>query len=435
MYRNLNSELIKWKNKETRKPLLIKGIRQCGKTYLMQYFGDENYSDVAYFTFENNDALHEVFEVDFDISRIIGELGILRGKVIQTDTLIIFDEIQECNKALTSLKYFAEYGTKYDVICAGSLLGVSLSKPLSFPVGKVEFLTLYPLSFMEFLLANGEDLMVDAINNQNANKPVPNSYVNKLENYLKQYYIVGGMPEAVDTWVRTKNIEEIDNIQKNILSSYELDFAKHAPSKDFTKLTAIWRSIPNQLGKENKKFIFSQVKEGLRAKDLEDSLEWLISAGLVYKVPKIEKPNIPISAYADQTYFKLYVADVGLLRNMAKVSPKVIMTSNSDYKEFKGALTENYVVGELVNIKNDNVYFWRSGNKAEVDLIFQNDDLIIPMEVKSEKNDRAKSLSVYINKYSPEIALKATMKNTADNNIPLYLIWRIQEKIKALRTS
>ena len=431
MKRHLMSGLIKWKNSEKRKPLLIRGVRQCGKTWLLREFGKVNYQDVAYFNFEGNDALGDRFGNDLDVARIINELGVLRNTVIQPGkTLIIFDEIQFCNRALTSLKYFCEEAPEYHVVCAGSLLGVALSKPLSFPVGKVELLTLLPMSFHEFLLANNEDMLCEHLQSLRPDEKIPKMFADKLENYLRDYYITGGMPEVVHTWLRTKDIAELEIIQQKILDSYELDFAKHAPSKDFPKLSAIWRSIPQQLSKESSKFIFSRVKQGWRGKDLEGALEWLITAGLVHKVTKIEKPFVPLSAYADHTYFKLYLSDIGLLRRMSNVSAEYIMQKSDIYKDFKGAMVENYVLCELVNRYKTEQYYWKSGNIAEVDFIVYHNTRVVPVEVKSERNNKSKSLAEYRKKYNPEVSVKTSMSNVTYGevrHIPLYLLWLIDK--------
>ena len=431
MKRILMDKMKRWKDNERRKPLIIKGVRQCGKTWLLQEFGAAFYDDVAYFNFEGNDALGDRFERDLDATRIITELGILRQKAIQPDkTLIIFDEIQFCNRALTALKYFYENAPEYHIICAGSLLGIALSKPLSFPVGKVELMTLYPMSFFEFLLANGEDMLCEYLQALKPDEKVSDLFADKLENYLRNYYITGGMPEVVDTWIRTKDIAQVEAVQQQILDNYQLDFAKHAPSKDFPKLAAIWRSIPQQLSKENSKFIFSQVKKGWRAKDLEDALEWLISAGLVYKVTKIEKPSVPLSAYADQTFFKLYLSDVGLLRKLANLAAGHILQKNDEFKEFKGAMTENYVLCEMTNLFESDWFYWKSDNTAEVDFVLQHDTYIIPIEVKSERNNKAKSLAEYRKKYNPKISVKTSMNNVAGaevRQIPLYLLWQMKK--------
>ncbi|HEY0826838.1 MAG TPA: ATP-binding protein, partial [Bacilli bacterium] len=384
MKRSLSSQLIAWKNNRDRKPLIIKGVRQCGKTYLLKDFGETHYEDIAYFNFEGNSSLQARFEVDLDVRRIITELGIMRNMAIKPQlTLIIFDEIQFCNKALTSLKYFCENAPEYHIVCAGSLLGIALSKPLSFPVGKVDFLTLRPMNFYEFLLAHGEAMLCDYLEQLSPVHKVSELFVEKLESYLKHYYITGGMPEVVDKWIRTKDVSEIEIVQQKILDSYELDFAKHAPAKDFPKLSAIWRSIPEQLAKENSKFIFSQVRQGLRAKDLEDALEWLLSAGLAYKVMKIEKPFLPLSSYADHTFFKLYMVDIGLLRKISNLPAQAILEKNERFKEFKGALAENYVLCELVNLQESTPFYWKSGNTAEVDFVTQVHMDIVPIEVKS----------------------------------------------------
>jgi len=424
-------ELEKWKNSEKRKPLLIKGVRQCGKTWLLKEFGNTFYEDVAYFNFEGNDALSNLFENDLDISRIIIELGVLRRKTITPEkTLIILDEIQFCNRALTSLKYFCEDSPEYHVICAGSLLGVALSKPLSFPVGKVDLQTLYPMDFHEFLLANKEEELCDYLNTIKATEKISKIFSNKLESYLRNYYITGGMPEVVSIWLSTNDVEQVEIVLKKILDSYELDFAKHAPVNDFPKLSAIWRSIPQQLSKESNKFIFSQVKKGWRGRDLEDALGWLISAGLVYKVTKIERPFIPLSAYADQAHFKLYLSDIGLLRKMANVTPDFILNKSELFKDFKGAMAENFVLCELIRQNSYEQYYWKSDNIAEVDFVIEHNMNIIPIEVKAEHNSKSKSLAVYRSKYNPAISVKTSMSSLSYGEIrqiPLYLLWQLKK--------
>ena len=427
MKRTLIHELLVWKEKENRKPLILKGVRQCGKTYLLKDFGNRYYDNVAYFNFEETDSLISVFEKDYDTKRIILELELFLGKSIKPgSTLIILDEIQECGRALTAMKYFCENAPEYHIVCAGSLLGIALQQQLSFPVGKVDFLTLYPMSFSEFLRACGSETLADYVNTFRKGDTVPEPIGAKLTTFLRQYYITGGMPEVVSTWQKTNNIEEVERVQQNIINSYELDFAKHAPTKDFPKLTAIWRSIPEQLAKENTKFIFSHVKKGWRSKDLEEALEWLIAAGLVYKVCKIEKPFIPLSSYADDTSFKLYMADIGILRKLSKLPYEVILDATPNYKEFKGSLAENYVLCELVKSVDETLYYWSSGNTAEVDFILQSGSEIVPVEVKSERNVKARSLAEYRKKYTPKYSVKTSMKNETNGeevlNIPLYLI-------------
>ncbi len=431
MERTLIDKLVEWKNKASRKPLILKGVRQCGKTYLLKQFGKRYYEDTAYFNFEETEALKAVFEKDYDTKRIVFELGLHCGKTIQPGTtLLFFDEIQECGRAITAMKYFCENAPEYHIVCAGSLLGIALQKQLSFPVGKVDFLTLYPMSFFEYLRAGDEEAVANYIEQYKKGDTLPAVVSEKLELLLKQYYVTGGMPEVVETWFRTKSIEQVETVQQAIINSYELDFAKHAPAKDFPKLSAIWRSIPEQLAKENTKFIFSHVKKGWRSKDLEDALEWLIGAGLVYKVCKIEKPYIPLSSYADDTAFKLYMSDVGILRKLSKLPYEVVLDATPHYREFKGSMTENYVLCELIQSVDDTAYYWSSGNTAEVDFIIQSGADIVPIEVKSEKNVKARSLAEYRKKYEPKYAVKTSMKNDTGGeevlNIPLYMISRLE---------
>ncbi len=434
MERTLISELKAWKEKRKRKPLILKGVRQCGKTYLLKEFGKQCFAHTAYFNFEASSALAKVFEKDYDTKRIIFELGLSNGKSIDPEnTLIILDEIQECGRAITAMKYFCENAPEYHIVCAGSLLGIALQKNLSFPVGKVDFLTLYPMSFSEFVRASEGDMLADFVEQYQKGAAVPSVVSEKLAFLLKQYYVTGGMPEVVDTWCSTRSMEEVEAVQQAIINSYELDFAKHAPPKDFPKLSAIWRSIPEQLSKENTKFIFSHVKKGWRAKDLEDALEWLIGAGLVYKVCKIEKPYIPLSSYADDSSFKLYMADVGILRKLSKLPYEVVLDATPAYREFKGSMTENYVLCELLKAGTEKAYYWSSGNTAEVDFIVQSGAHIVPIEVKSEKNVKARSLAEYRKKYEPKCAVKTSMREETTGtevlNIPLYLISSMERQI------
>ena len=431
MKRFVLDKLIKWKNSINRKPLILKGVRQCGKTYILKEFGNLKYENVAYFNFEQNKLLSKIFETDFDVDRIILELTAISNiKIEKNSTLIIFDEIQECSNALTSLKYFCENGKDYHVACAGSLLGIALHSNVSFPVGKVDFINLYPMSFSEFLIATNNEGLFEYLKSFKSNT-IPEIIAAKLEELLKQYLVIGGMPEVVNSWITSNDFELVNKIQQDIIYSYELDFAKHADIKEFPKLTAIWTSIPNQLAKPNKKFIFSQVKKGYRAKDLEDSLEWLIDAGLIFKVPLVEKPNIPLSSYADNSYFKIYLCDVGLMRKMANISEDVIFNLTNIYSEFKGALAENFVLNELIKMFEQKIYYWNSGNEAEVDFLIQIKASIIPIEVKSEKNVRAKSLGLYINKYNPKYALKVSLLNNVGGNnvynLPLYYLSKIND--------
>lgn len=436
MERFIMKDLIKWKNRKDRKPLVIKGVRQCGKTYILKQFGEENYEDTAYFNFEGNPALAARFEQDLDPKRIIMELGVLIGrKINQHKTLIIFDEIQFCNAALTSLKYFYEQTPEYHIVCAGSLIGITLSKSLSFPVGKVDFLTLRPMSFPEFIIANDEEMLFEYIRNLNTQDQIPQMFADKLITLYKTYLITGGMPEVVAKWMETEDISEVERIQDVILNAYELDFAKHAPVSDIPKLSLIWKSIPDQLSKESGKFVYGHVKPGARAKDLEDALQWLINAGMVYKVLKIEKPAMPLSAYSDPSYFKLYLADTGLLRRMSRLPASSIFKDSALYTEFKGAMTENFVLNELINLHGEVPFYWKSGNTAEVDFIVQLEERIFPIEVKASTNVKSRSLGVYREKYKPEISIRSSLKDFKPDegllNIPLYLIWNVEKFVNS----
>lgn len=431
MKRDIMQQLLEWKDAKDRKPLVLEGVRQCGKTYILEEFGRENYEDVAKFNFEETSSLSDLFEQDFDTKRILFELGLLHGRTIQPGkTLVILDEIQACGRALTSLKYFCENAREYHIACAGSLLGLAIHGNQSFPVGKVDIRKMYPMSFYEFLDATGEAALAEHLRGIGLGNRLSEPVSAKLQTALRQYYVVGGMPEVVAAWCESGSIEKVEAVQQQILGSYELDMVKHAPAKDYPKLSAIWASVPQQLAKPNSKFIFSQVKKGWRAKDLEDALQWLVSAGLVYKVCRIEKPFLPLSSYADATCFKLYLSDVGLLRRLAKLPAQVVLDSSPIYTEFKGAMTENYVLGELVKHIDDTAYYWCSGNKAEVDFIIQVGADIVPIEVKSEANVKARSLAEYRKKYEPQISVKTSMKpNLSEGgawNIPLYMIGSLE---------
>ena len=427
MKRDITQELLAWKEQPNRKPLVLKGVRQCGKTYILKEFGREHYADVAYFNFEETRSLSSLFEQDYDVKRILFELGLYLGRTIAPgNTLIILDEIQECPRAITALKYFCENAPEYHVACAGSLLGLAIHENQSFPVGKVDIRTLYPMSFYEFLSATGNEALADYLTRFQPGASVSELIGGKLCTALKQYYVVGGMPEAVSVWCETGDLEKVEAIQQDILASYELDFAKHAPPSEFPKLSAIWASVPQQLAKPNSKFIFSHVKKGWRSKDLEDALQWLIRAGLVYQVCKVEKPFMPLSSYADATSFKLYLCDVGLLRRLARLPAQVVLDSSGIYTEFKGVMTENYVLGELVKHVDATPYYWVSGNSAEVDFIVQCGAHIVPIEVKAESNVKARSLAEYRKKYAPPVSVKTSMLDEVSGSevrlIPLYLI-------------
>lgn len=435
-------QLVEWKDADDRKPLLLTGVRQCGKTYVCKEFGEKYFEDVAYFYFEGNKGLISVFEYDFNVDRIIDELGnVIRGKeIIPGKTLVIFDEIQACSNAITSLKYFCENKRELHIVCAGSLLGVAIKRNnISFPVGKVDRLQMYPLTFAEFLRADGEQTIYEGAQKYPVNCELTELYTTKLEKELKYYYIVGGMPEVVAKWVETHNFEKIEKLQDNILQDYSNDFAKHAPKSDIPKLGWIWDSIPKQLAKDNNKFVFSHVKEGKRSNELEDALEWLVDAGLVHKLELVLNPELPLSFCSDATFFKVYMSDVGLLRRKSGVSHRTIMEDSDLYKNFKGAFTENFVLNELIK-QGIHPYFWRSGNTAELDFLFEYEDSIIPVEAKAEIHTRAKSYRQYCKKYHPKIGFKFSMKNVGEHevektktySVPLYLIWRIKEYLKIM---
>ncbi|MDR3294274.1 MAG: AAA family ATPase [Clostridiales Family XIII bacterium] len=426
MKRLMMDELIQWRNKENRKPLILQGVRQCGKTYLLKEFGERFYEDVAYYKFDTDKQIAQVFEKNLYPHRIMEDLSLQREKTIRPGkTLVIFDEAQACYAALTSLKYFQEEAPEYHVIAAGSLLGVAKPQPpYSFPVGKVDMLTLFPMSFKEFLIANGREMLVRRMDEGGDYS----GFSAMLKEYLERYYIIGGMPEAVRDWVENKDIERVDEILARILDGYEADVSKHAPRGDFPKISAIWNSIPKQLAKENQKFIFSQVKSSWRAKDLEDALWWLARAGMVYKLELVKTPLMPLKAYADATHFKLFACDVGLMRKLAGVAPAVIMDNTGNYTSFKGSMTENYAFCELKNIYGS-IYYWRSDNSAEVDFLVQDEADVVPVEVKSSKAKSAQSLSQYCKKYKPGKSLLTSLEQKS-GTLPLYALWTIKNWLK-----
>ncbi len=433
--RLIYEKLLAWKQRENRKPLILQGVRQCGKTYILKEFGKEHYHDTAYINFEENPQAAKLFEKDLDPHRILMELGVLLGQKLRPlETLILFDEVQFSPDTLTALKYFHEKTPGYHIICAGSLLGVTLAKPKSFPVGKVEFLTLYPLTFKEFLITHGESDLIEYLQQADVKTPVPEIFDSKLKTYLSTFYITGGMPEVVASWIENRDITRVETIQDAILAAYQLDFARHAPSVDFPKLSRLWESIPAQLARENRKFMYSAVKKGARAKDFENALRWLTGAGMAHRVQKIDKPGIPLSAYADEGYFKLYMSDVGLLRRTAGVPASAFLNSSSLFQEFKGALVENYVLTELIASRGEMPCYWKSGNTAEVDFVVQTENGIIPLEVKSSENVKSRSLRVYRDRYSPPLSVRASLRNLRKDgsllNVPLYMLWNFDALIR-----
>ncbi len=437
MKRFIYDTLLKWKDSGDRKPVIIEGIRQCGKTWIVKHFGEAEFKDIAYFNFEYDDRLQKIFEGDLNVSRIIKDLGIMRNKSIRPGTtILILDEIQICPRAITSLKYFCENLPELHVAAAGSLLGVAIAqmgKNVSFPVGKVQMLKMYPLNFPEFLLAKDEELLYEYLNNLSPDEAISAAFTGKLEEAYREYLITGGLPEVVNSWINNHDIGIVETIQSEILNNYEKDFVKYASVSEFPKLTLIWKAIPAQLAKDNQKFIFAHVKKGLRARDLEDSLQWLISAGLIYKVEKIGRPYIPVTTYADITFFKIYFSDVGLLRRMSKFPAEVVLDTSPLTADMRGILTENFVLTELVASDFQRPFFWKSGGIAEVDYIIQEGVDVVPLEVKSARKTRSRSLAEYRKKYSPRIAVRTSRNNIARHSdeygevleIPLYLIWRL----------
>ncbi len=425
MKRFILEELIKWKESKYRKPLILKGARQIGKTYILQQFGKENYEGVAYFNFDHDEDLYNLFNNTKDPKRILEQLSFIYGKaIIPGKTLIIFDEIQECPNALNSLKYFQEEANEYHIVCAGSLLGIRLSHT-SFPVGKVEFLNMYPMTFSEFLIADNCNNLVEYMKSIRSVENIPNIFFNQLEEKLKAYFIIGGMPEVVKLWVNEKNIELVNNVQEDILKAYESDFSKHTNNSEANKISLIWNNIPSQLAKENKKFLYQTIKEGARAREYETALNWLNDSNLIYKIYNVTKPDFPLKAYNDLSSFKIYISDVGLLRRMANLDSRIVVEGDKLFEEFKGAFTENYVLNMLTTTL-DNVPNYYTFDRHEIDFIIQYKNEIIPIEVKSNRTTNNISLTRYNEKNSNKIAIRFSMNNLAKNdkvlNIPLFLI-------------
>ena len=423
--REIMDSLIRWKESESHKPLIIQGARQIGKTWIMKKFGELHFDYVAYFNFDASEELCREFDNTKDPSRLLGILRLYTDQPLEAGrTLIIFDEIQESNKALNSLKYFYEDAPEYHIIAAGSLLGVSLSHGDSFPVGKVDFLKMYPVTFKEFLYVDNYQiyLFLDGITSIES---LPEIVMSKLSESFRRYQVCGGMPAATTAMLENKGIEEISIIQNSILTAFSLDFAKHAPSRDLPRISAIWNSIPSQLSRENRKFLYKLVKPGARAREYEDGLLWLQHAGLLHKVFCVTKPGLPITAYDDLTAFKIYLCDVGLLRSLAGLPAEIFVTDNPLFSEFKGALTENIILQSLVAKFEVLPRYWASTGTAEVDFLLQFGVLLLPIEVKSGENLNAKSLKVYTDSFKPEIAIRFSMKNLKKDgnilNIPLFL--------------
>jgi len=435
MYREKIKELTQWKLSGNRKPLIILGARQVGKTWLIQEFGKQQYKQTVYINFEKMKVVQNLFEEDFDVQRILTALSVFaRPTINPDDTLIIFDEIQSAVGGLTALKYFQEDAPEYHIIAAGSLLGVNLHQGVSFPVGKVDFLYLKPLSFIEFLKALDEERLADLLENRthelgaaNPDWKIVTIFKEKLLGYLRYYLFLGGMPEVVSHFAVNRDFRAARLLQRKILTSYQNDFSKHAPKEIVPRINMVWKSIPSQLSKENKKFIYGVIKEGARAKEFELAIQWLLDCGLLHQCFRISKPDMPLSAYQDLSAFKLYHNDVGLLGAMAKLPLKTILDGNAIFTEFKGSLTENFVIQQLLLNEENDIYYWTNENStAEVDFVVQNEEEIIPIEVKSGTSTKAVSFKFFCEKYKPKKAIRTSLNDYKQEewmiNLPLYAI-------------
>ena len=429
MYRIAIEKLYKWKNSKRRKPLIIEGARQVGKTWLMKEFGKQAYADTVYINFDSNSRMADLFSADLDTDRLIMGLELYAGhKINPENTLLIFDEVQEVPRALASLKYFYENAPQYHIVCAGSLLGIALHQGTSFPVGKVDFLKLYPLSFSEFLMATGNERFAELLKNQDYE--MITSFKQTYIDALKHYYFVGGMPEAVQSFAESKDFNEVRAIQKRILAAYEQDFSKHAPNEIVPKIRMLWNSIPSQLARENKKFIYGLVREGGRAREYETAIMWLSDCGLVHKVSRVNAAGIPLKAYEDLKAFKLFIVDVGLLGCMTGLRQRTLLDGDDLFVEFKGALTEQYVCQQLKTIEDLGIYYYTNDRgSCEIDFVVDTGEQIVPIEVKAETNLRAKSLKTYRERFEPELSVRTSMADYKKEdwllNLPLYAIENI----------
>lgn len=429
MYRIAIEKLLKWRESKRRKPLIIEGARQVGKTWLMKEFGKQAYADAVYINFDSNSRMAELFASDLDTDRLILGLELYAGRKIDPgNTLLIFDEVQEVPRALTSLKYFYENAPQYHIVCAGSLLGIALHEGTSFPVGKVDFLKLYPLSFREFLMATDRERFAELLDKQDFQ--MITSFRQTYIDALKHYYFVGGMPEAVQSFAEDRDFNEVRSIQKRILAAYEQDFSKHAPNEIVPKIRMLWNSIPSQLAKENKKFLYGLVREGARAREYETAILWLSDCGLVHKVSRVNAAGIPLKAYADLKAFKLFVVDVGLLGCMTGLRQRTLLDGNDLFVEFKGALTQQYVCQQLKTIEDLGVYYYTNDRgSCEVDFVVDTGEMIVPVEAKAEVNLRAKSLKTYVEKFSPEVSVRTSMADYRKEgrlvDLPLYAVEQI----------
>lgn len=422
-------QLLNWKNSPYRKPLILKGVRQVGKTWILKEFGRQFYENTAYFNFDENEEYRQFFETTKDVNRILQNLMLVSGqKILPEKTLIVFDEVQDCPNVINTMKYFCENAPEYHVTCAGSLLGIALARPSSFPVGKVNFMQIDPMTFMEFLIANGDENLAVYLDSIETLEPIPDAFFNPLYEKLKMYYVTGGMPESVRMWTEARDVAIMQEALADIIGAYERDFAKHPGVSEFPKISMIWKSIPSQLARENKKFIYKAVKEGARAREYEDALQWLVDARLVYKIYRSSAPGLPVSAYDDLSAFKIYLVDVGILRRLAMLAPTAFGEGNRLFTEFKGALTENYVLQELATQFEVVPRYWSKSNPPyEVDFLLQRENDIFPVEVKAETNTNSRSLRKFKELYGDRVKLR--IRFSLDNlklnndvlNIPLFM--------------
>lgn len=429
MERLILKDLIAWKNSPYRKPLILKGVRQVGKTWILKEFGNRCYENTAYFNFDENEEYKQFFETSKDVNRILQNLMFASGQSIKPEkTLIIFDEVQDCPKVINSMKYFCENAPEYHIACAGSLLGIALAKPSSFPVGKVNFMQIDPMTFAEFLTANGDENLVKYMESIERIEPLPDAFFNPLYEKLKMYYVTGGMPESVLMWTQARDVSAMQNTLSDIIDAYERDFAKHPDVSEFPKISMIWKSIPSQLARENKKFLYKVVKEGARAREYENALQWLVDARLVHKIYRSSTPGLPMSAYDDLSAFKIYLADVGVLRRLAQLAPTAFTEGNRLFTEFKGSLTENFVLQTLLTQFEVTPRYWAQNNPPyEVDFLIQRENEIFPVEVKAEGNIRSKSLKKFKELFPDKVKLR--VRFSLDNlkldddvlNIPLFM--------------
>lgn len=427
MKRDLYNALLAWKSSPRRKPLVLRGVRQSGKTWILKQFAKKEFPDFVYLNFEEDQDLHDFFSHKLDPARIIESLALYSGKPIKPEsTLILFDEIQASPQALYSLKYFCEEANDYYIAAAGSLLGIRISGKRSFPVGKVNFLDLHPLSFMEFLDALDHSSWRQHIESLDEFTPLPEPLHRELIDLLKRYYVVGGMPEVVDHYARNRELTEVRAVQREILDAYTLDFSKHASSFEIPKISMIWKSIPGQLAKENKKFRYVEVAANARTREYENAMEWLVDAGMVFRSCRVTVPRIPLSGYVKHGFFKLYLADVGLLGAMAGLPVDAVVKGHRLFTEFHGALVENYTAQQLTANHEESLFYWSNQGRAEVDFLVERDGEIYPLEVKAGVSAKSKSLKVFDAKFKPTILSRATLLNLKGeeriNNYPLYAI-------------